>query len=636
MLSLSLVDGRIFFVSEMKFPYKKIFHTQKKCGEILSYYQYYMETKIITASTTAKWIEQIPQLENRLPENCILDKGITGCGATRLAITNDRSTLIAAPTVNLIKNKMQEHADLLGVYGGVTNQEIADYLQTHDCWKIMATYDAIPRVVDVAGTEIYKKAFLLVDEYHRLLFDYSFRHSAIAGLLEQAPRFASKTFLSATPIEQEFLLDELQGIPQVKIIWPHAEPMQIRLWEEASPLAAVVTLCKNAIAQQVDFNLHFFVNSVTFIGKVIRQAKLTPDQVKIVCSTSGESYDRNKEKIDGFPISTPNSQSCKINFYTSTCFEGCDIFDKVGRTYIVSDGTATHSMLDISTTIRQIAGRIRDTQYKEITHIYSKSRYGRDVSYEQFKASTEQETDKAERFLKWYATADEDIKPTIYSDMKFINTETMTLDRNQLKLELLNFRNWKEIYADSRNLITEYKRNGNEITSTDKHDIRIAKLETNGKAKIPFKELFDRYAELRANKGMFSMNGFAADLIVKRNPLVRESYEKLGAERVRELNYNQTQIKRELLKYEKAELAYKVVQRIKNDLPQQTAVPARIIKAKLQQIYNDLGIKQTAKATDLAEWYDINTCYKNINGKNTACIILIRSRLVAKKKIAAE
>ena len=43
--------------------------------------------------------------------------------------------------------------------------------------------------------------------------------------------------------------------------------------------------------------------------------------------------------------------------------------------------------------------------------------------------------------MKWYATADEDIKHTIYSDMKFINTETMTLDRNRLNLELLNFRN---------------------------------------------------------------------------------------------------------------------------------------------------------------------------------------------------
>lgn len=176
--------------------------------------------------------------------------------------------------------------------------------------------------------------------------------------------------------------------------------MQVRLWEEICPLAAVVALCRNAIAQQVDFNLHFFVNSVTFIGKVIRHAKLTPDRVRIVCSTSGESYDRNKEKIDGFPISIPSGQPRKINFYTSTAFEGCDIYDKTGRTYIVSDGTTTHSMLDVATTIRQIAGRIRDSRYKEITHIYSKSRYGRDVSYAQFKESTEQEMDKAERWLQ--------------------------------------------------------------------------------------------------------------------------------------------------------------------------------------------------------------------------------------------
>ena len=37
MLSLSLAYNRIFFVQEMKSPYIKIFHTQKKCGEILSY-----------------------------------------------------------------------------------------------------------------------------------------------------------------------------------------------------------------------------------------------------------------------------------------------------------------------------------------------------------------------------------------------------------------------------------------------------------------------------------------------------------------------------------------------------------------------------------------------------------------------
>ena len=44
MLSLSLGDSRIFFVWEMKFPYKKIFHTQKKCGEILTtFFEYEMK-----------------------------------------------------------------------------------------------------------------------------------------------------------------------------------------------------------------------------------------------------------------------------------------------------------------------------------------------------------------------------------------------------------------------------------------------------------------------------------------------------------------------------------------------------------------------------------------------------------------
>lgn len=109
----------------------------------------------------------------------------------------------------------------------------------------------------------------------------------------------------------------------------------------------------------------------------------------------------------------------------------------------------------------------------------------------------------------------------------------------------------------------EYQRNGNEITDTAKYNLRIDKLETNGKAKIPFRKLFDRYAELRADTSTFSLSTFSADLIAQRNPLVKESYEKLGADRVKELNYNQTQIKRELLKYGKSELAYKIVQRIK-------------------------------------------------------------------------
>ena len=87
---------------------------------------------IIKAPLNALHVQQIPELDNELPANCIFNKGKTGCGATTLAIENRVPTLIAVPTVNLIKNKLPEHADLLGVYGGVTNQEIADYLKAHD------------------------------------------------------------------------------------------------------------------------------------------------------------------------------------------------------------------------------------------------------------------------------------------------------------------------------------------------------------------------------------------------------------------------------------------------------------------------------------------------------------------------
>lgn len=174
----------------------------------------------------------------------------------------------------------------------------------------------------------------------------------------------------------------------------------------------------------------------------------------------------------------------------------------------------------------------------------------------------------------------------------------MTIDRNRIKLELLNFRNYAEIYADSRNLITEYERNDNKITAAERHDIRLTKLEKNAKAKIPFKELFDRYAELKASDtNPFSTDVFALSLIERRNPLVKQAFEILGTERVRELKYNQTQIRRELIKCSADELAYKIVKRINADLPHGKAIPSKIIKGEFYQFNLSSCIRQQNSLT---------------------------------------
>lgn len=49
----------------------------------------------------------------RLPSNCVLDKGRTGCGATTLAIMQQGNAIIAVPYVNLIKSKESQHSDIL-------------------------------------------------------------------------------------------------------------------------------------------------------------------------------------------------------------------------------------------------------------------------------------------------------------------------------------------------------------------------------------------------------------------------------------------------------------------------------------------------------------------------------------------
>lgn len=165
-------------------------------------------------------MKDVPDLGNRIPENCLFNKGITGCGATTLAIENELSTLIAMPYVALVKNKEQQHPDLLGVYQGVSDEEIIRYVRTHDTLKIATTYNSLPRVISVlkqASIDPCRELFLLVDEWHSLFTSYSFRHETVVRLLEEAGRFERVTYMSATPVEAEFMLDELSELPVVEV-----------------------------------------------------------------------------------------------------------------------------------------------------------------------------------------------------------------------------------------------------------------------------------------------------------------------------------------------------------------------------------------------------------------------------------
>lgn len=177
-----------------------------------------MNKEIIQAPENTTFLREFI---TELPVNCLFDKGRTGCGGTTIAIENEIDTIIAMPYVNTIKNKQQQHLNLLGIYQGVTEEEIIDYLDTHQIKKIAVTYDKLEFLIELLkgqGLNPYKDFFLLVDEWHILFNSYAFRNDAVKKVLKHSRIFDRVTYMTATPIEEEFILDELKGLPVKEVV----------------------------------------------------------------------------------------------------------------------------------------------------------------------------------------------------------------------------------------------------------------------------------------------------------------------------------------------------------------------------------------------------------------------------------
>ena len=157
----------------------------------------------------------------RLPSNCVLDKGRTGCGATTLAIRQQGNAIITVPYVNLIKSKESQHGDiLLGVYEGTGRDEILDYAKSHSTHKIMVTYDSLPKVIDALadeGYDVQNGYQLVIDEWQVILNSYDFRPDAMQGLLKSAERFKDVIYMTATPVKPRYMPDEMKHLQRVKI-----------------------------------------------------------------------------------------------------------------------------------------------------------------------------------------------------------------------------------------------------------------------------------------------------------------------------------------------------------------------------------------------------------------------------------
>lgn len=337
-----------------------------------------------------------------LPHNCIFHKSKTGCGGTTIALRNGENYVIAVPYTELIINKLElteagvsewkfsgVTQSVFGLFGnfGYCKEDFQKYLAKNGVKKIMCTFDKMAILEEYIDPTEYR---LLIDEYQQLLMAYSYRQKAIDIVLGTFSKYKSFCFMSATPIQSDFKPDCMTDIEEVKAEWDNKENLRVILVPNDKPYKLAANVIKRYITQgHIDIDgkrseeAFFFINSVTDIARILHHCQLRPEEVKIICSDK----EANKHRLQGYQIENSRTPSKKITFLTSKCFEGVDYHSETGIAFVVSSGRNQNTLLSVDTDIFQIAGRIRNTCFKNlVVHFVSPNiRRHYNVPYATFK-----------------------------------------------------------------------------------------------------------------------------------------------------------------------------------------------------------------------------------------------------------
>ena len=277
----------------------------------------------------------------------IVNKGITGCGATTLAIEDEHKTVICSPRINLIRNKCQQHKGALAVYGDVRNGDIEDYLRNSPKPKLLATYDSVPRLNGLIKDKPNWR--VVVDEYQYLLIDSGFKSETEIALLETLKEFPYVTYLSATPIADKYMrqMDWFKDLPYTVLEWSNVEQRFVKRVQSKNPINNAIEIVRNYQKGIYPFVLIdgekieskecvIFLNSVTNIINIVRQTGLQSDEANIIVAFSEENNLLVKKLGRDFGIGRiqlKGEPHKKFTFCTSTAFAGCDFYSTCASTF---------------------------------------------------------------------------------------------------------------------------------------------------------------------------------------------------------------------------------------------------------------------------------------------------------------
>lgn len=571
----------------------------------------------------------ISEVISDFPANCIFDKGRVGAGCTTIALTNQENYIIAVPFISLIENKVAQYPDntLLGVTGNTVSSKVKKYLKNTEIKKILVTYDSLPRLINQLEDLGYSTQdfSLLIDEYHLLFTQYSFRRDAVKGVIDNYQKFKKYCFVTATILQEEFILDELKHLPIVTAKWENIKEVTVRSVRcQKDVIKTVVHLINRFLNDEIEGNAYIFVNSIEFIKDLIQLCDLNEENTRAIWSKNNKTQVALKR---GTTIDPPK----KINLLTSTVFEGSDIYDEDGKIYIISDKTKAHTLVDISTSFQQIAGRIRNTKYwNQITHIYSNTRYNVDVKYEEFKSFTDQTIKDALHMISQYNTLDELSRKGIkeVANEYYIDKvdDLFIFDPNLVKIDLYNFKITKCIYKLRVNVQKELAHHGYTVEE-EQMESEVINLDDLGNK---FEEYVNNLKEIYQSQKIEDVN--MVEFILNKYSWLKPLILKIGYEEAFKLfeqeKYHLTNIKRKAISFQDSGIQKKITDQLSTypDISVGTFISSAKAKEIIKEVYSILSIEKTAKGSDLNLYFICKDYKKRVKDKIINGFIVMQNR----------
>lgn len=569
-----------------------------------------MITKYIDFNIKNKYLTEVLPM---IPTNTILNKTLTGLGATYGELKANRHSIIIEPNVPVIVGKIKDpkHKNAFGVYEGIYASDVVEYLEQNKGYhKILTTPESFNKVKDAfleVGINIYEECFLLFDECERIIQDVCYRQD-IALPIDDFFRFENKAMVSATPLRFTDPRFEEQNFEILEVKPTYDYRRDFNLVVTNSILGALQKTIE--YLEKQDKPICIFLNSTDTIDAIIKQLHIEKES-SVFCS-SKSVVKLNERKFKHAYDQWTAKRMKKYNFFTSPFYSAVDIIleDTVDLIIISDIFYAEHSMIDPNTEAPQIIGRFRNG----VNQIFHITNLNADIPI------------KTKEDIEMYLKCSEDI----YSKIKNLHDTTDNVFYKQAFREALTVIPYSKFinddgtkncfsvdnyideeiiksYYNNAMLLLEAYNNSNRFNI--KHiplkyplgDIERLKRERNKD------RLKNKNEETLRQLILLSENGEYESSIIQEyrnllhtyNDLIVDAFELLGADKIIELNYSRPKIREAmLLKQHQDGISGLTFQKaIDNSFRINSVHTKAFIKQELNRLYTLFGIKHKGAIT---------------------------------------